>query len=73
MQCATTTSFRVQINVDLSDHPLAGFREVDPISLYLFILYMDVVSSRGVHGPGLLKPIDFLCKVKTQIKLYSIQ
>jgi len=61
MQCVTTVSFRVQVNgaTSPSFRPKAGLRQGDPLSPYLFILCMNVLSGLLVkaQNQGSLKGI----------------
>lgn len=60
-QCVTTTSFKVQVNGNLAEPflPSVGLRQGDPISPYLFILCMNVLSSLMIKAQdeGSLKGI----------------
>lgn len=61
MQCVTTVSFRVRINGAYSNSflPKAGLRQGDPLSPYLFILSMNVLSGTLIkaHENGLSKGV----------------
>lgn len=62
LQCVTTTSFRIQINGELSTNfkPQAGLKQGDLISPYLFILCMNVLSGILMkrHDDGTLKGVN---------------
>ncbi|XP_056691898.1 uncharacterized protein [Spinacia oleracea] len=63
MQCITTTSYSILINNEPSDFfkPQCGLRQGDPISPYIFILVMEVLSRMmlKLEATGQIKGIKF--------------
>ncbi|XP_021865633.2 uncharacterized protein [Spinacia oleracea] len=63
MQCITTTSYSILINNEPSDFfkPKCGLRQGDPISPYIFILVMEVLSRMmlKLEATGQIKGIKF--------------
>ena len=51
MQCVTTVSYAVLVNGEPSDifYPSAGLRQGEPLSSYIFILCMEVLSRNLTH------------------------
>lgn len=62
MQCVTTVSYSVLVNGSCTPffHPSQGLRQGDPLSPYLFVLCVDILSSMigSAHSQGLIEGIQ---------------